>query len=141
MNIKRIVLITASLGIALASSAQAQSAPNISTTDITTSGLSASTGLQNAVSNTYFVNDGRTLLIVKGGGSAVTGTAVTQAGTISQAGYGTVSLTNQTFSVPSGAVVVVGPFPQGRWNNAYGNVAVSFTSVTGVSATAIRLPR
>lgn len=120
--------------------AHAQTTPTISTTDVTTSGFNASNALQNAATSMYFQNDGETLLVVKGGASSVTATVKTQATTMSQNGYGSVALTDQTVSVPAGAVVVAGPFPTGRWNNQYGLVGVSMSAVTGVSASTLRVP-
>lgn len=119
----------------------AQTAPNVSTTEISTAGINTGLALQNASPNTYFQNDGSTLLAIKGGGSPVTATIITQATSINQQGYGSAPLTDQTVSVPANAVIVVGPFPEGRWNNQYGLVRVSFTSVTGVSASALKVPQ
>ena len=124
-------------GLPLASHAQVA---NISTTGVSsfnTSGFNLTTGMVSAISNTYFSNDGDTGLLIKGGGSAVTATIVTQATQMSQAGYGTTALSNLIVSIPASSYVYIGPFPQGRWNTVYGTVQVSLTSVTGVSLTAL----
>lgn len=125
----------------IASAALAQSVPTVSTTDITTAGLTNATGMQNAATSTYFANNGETLFVVDGGPTTVTATFKTQATTISQNGYGTTTLSDVAVTIPSSSVVVMGPFPAGRWNNQYGLVGVSFTAVTGVSATAINVPQ
>ncbi len=111
---------------------------NVSTTAASSfNSLNLTTGMVSAISNTYFTNDGDTGLLIKGGGSAVTATIITQATSISQAGYGSTALTSLVVPVPANAYVYVGPFPTGRWNTQFGTVAVSFTSVTGVSVSAI----
>ncbi|TBG37159.1 hypothetical protein ELG78_09270 [Rhizobium leguminosarum] len=142
MKLKYLAL-SALLGAALgtAQAALAQSVPTVSTTDITTAGLTNATGMQNAATSTYFANNGETLFVVDGGPTAVTATFKTQATTISQNGYGTTTLSDVAVTIPSSSVVVMGPFPTGRWNNQYGLVGVSFTAVTGVSATAINVPQ
>ncbi|MGO7756816.1 hypothetical protein ACC761_06525 [Rhizobium ruizarguesonis] len=132
------------LGVAsalLAPVANAQTAPNISTTDITTAGINTASGLQAASPTTYFSNTGDALLVVKGGGTTVSATLKTQATSLYQDGYGSTPLSDVTVSIPSASIVVMGPFPQGRWNNQYGLVTVSFTSVVGVSASAINVPQ
>jgi hypothetical protein len=119
----------------------AQTAPNVSTTDISTAGYNTSNTLQNASPTIYMSNNGETLLVVKGGAAAVTATLKTQATSISQNGYGSTPLSDVNVSVPAGAVVVVGPFPTGRWNNQYGLLQVSMSSVVGISATGLSVPQ
>lgn len=138
---KRLKALLASTFLVLASAAQAQSTPTISTTDATVAGLNTASALQNAATSTYFSNTGETLLVVKGGGTAVTGTINTVATAINTQSYGPVALTSPSFSVPSGSVVIVGPFQTGRYNNQYGLVGVSFTGVTGVSVSAVNVPQ
>lgn len=138
MNFKKLALASAAL-LAFAMPVKAQVA-NISTTlasSFATGGFNLNTGMVSAISNTYFTNDGDTALIIRGGGTPVTATIVTQAGSISQAGYGSVPLSNLVVSIPSATYVMVGPFPQGRWNTQFGTVAVSLTSVSGISLTAV----
>jgi hypothetical protein len=124
----------------VAASAQAQVA-TISTTDLTVAGQNVSVGLQNATSPTYFTNDGNTVLVIKGGIVATTATIVTQAQQMTQQGLGTVTLGNQTVSIPSSSITIAGPFPVGRWNIlASSTILVNFSSITTVSATALHLP-
>ncbi|MVO95081.1 hypothetical protein [Rhizobium leguminosarum] len=144
MNKKPILIAAvAVLGVALGlgQAAFAQSVPNISTTDITTAGFNTASALQAASPTTYFSNTGDALLVVKGGGTTVSATLKTQATSLYQDGYGSTPLSDVTVSIPSASIVVMGPFPQGRWNNQYGLVTVSFTSVVGVSASAINVPQ
>lgn len=133
--LNRIILATTVLA-GLAFSAEAQVA-NISTTAASSwPSFNLTTGMQNASPTTYFSNDGDTMLVLRGGGTATTATIITQATSLYQAGYGSAPLVSQTVSIPSATYVLVGPFPPGRWNTAYGTVGVSMSSVTGVSATA-----
>lgn len=131
------ILIILALLAGLSVEAKAQVA-NISTTAASSfNGFNFNTAMQSAVSNTYFTNDGSTLFFVRNPGTAVTATVVTQATTMSQAGYGQVTLSNLVVPIPASGTVAIGPFPQGRWNTQFGTVYVSFTSVVGVSASAI----
>lgn len=133
----RTLLASTAFAALLVASAAAQVA-NISTTAASTwASYNLTSGLQNATATTYFSNDGATMLVVKGGSSAVTATVITQAQSMSQAGYGSAPLSNLVVSIPANSTVLIGPFPPARWNTPiYGTVGVSFTSVTGVSATA-----
>lgn len=130
---------TAALLFGLIPAASLAQTANISTTELTTDGFNTGLSMQDAVSNTYFRNDGYTLLAIKGGSSAVTATLVTAATSLTKAGYGAVALENEVVSIPASAMVLIGPFPTGRWNTQAGTVHVSLTSVAGVSASAIKV--
>jgi hypothetical protein len=134
------VVVVAAAAI-IVSEAKAQTAPNISTTDAGLSGLNTSAGLQNMPPVAYLKNDGATLLVVKSAATAVTATLVTQAASVQKEGYGSVPLSNQTVSIPANSVVIIGPFPQGRWNNSAGLVQVSMSAVTAISATTLKVPK
>ncbi len=131
------------LALALPTCAFAQAA-NITRSDMdNATGLLVSSGLQNAVSQTYFLNDGdRTFLLVKNAnGSTITANEITQQTTLSADRYGSVSLGNQAVTVANGEIRLIGPFPSARWNTPNGTVEVSFSTVTGVSVTAVRVPK
>lgn len=132
-------LLLATTALAFATTAHAGTA-NISSTELSVSGFNTAASMQNASPTMYLSNDGRSILALKGGASAVTATIVTGATSISKPGFGTVTLSDQTVSVPASAVVLIGPFPRGRWNNSDGLVRVSMTSVVGVSATTLKVP-
>ncbi|WP_442577863.1 hypothetical protein ACSBOB_20160 [Mesorhizobium sp. ASY16-5R] len=143
---KNIKFLLATSGLVIAAAAisavaEAQTAPNVSTTDITTAGLNASTGLQNASGVTYFANNGETLLLLKAGGTALTATINSIATSVNTQAFGPIALTSPSIVVPSGTIAVLGPFPPGRFNNQYGLVGVSMSSITGVSASAINVPQ
>lgn len=115
---------------------------NIARTDLDVStGLVISSGMANAVSQTYFDNDGRTAFVIKTGGAPVTVSFMTAFASYFVERLGLVSLGNQTNVVPSGTTVMYGPFATERWNNANNTVLVSLSTVTGVSVTAVRLPK
>ncbi|MET4294714.1 hypothetical protein ABIB06_006547 [Bradyrhizobium sp. LB8.2] len=137
----RQLLFAATALVALFSADVQAQAATVSTTDLSVTGL-ALTGMQNAASTNYFTNDGYSALLIKGGGSAVTATIVTQATQMTQSGYGTVTLSDQTVSIPSATYVITGPFPVGRWNNTTSStVRVNMSGTAGVSLTAVRLPQ
>jgi len=127
----------------LGSAANAQTA-TISTTDATTSGLNLSTNAQSAPATTvYFSNDGNTLLYVRNNsGASVNLTQISQQAAVNVQGYGPVTLASKEVAIPSASHVVLGPFPKGRWNNTvYDTMAVSLSTATGVSMSAVRVPQ
>lgn len=121
--------------------ATAQTVPNVNVSDLTTAGYNTGAGMQNATAVSFVANNGETFIVIRSTSAATTATIVTQAKSVSQAGYGTAPLSDQTVSVPANSVVMAGPFPTGRWNNPYGHVAVSLTTTTGVSISAINVPQ
>ncbi|RVD58861.1 hypothetical protein EN866_19525 [Mesorhizobium sp. M2D.F.Ca.ET.223.01.1.1] len=138
MNLRNILLLTAWLGL-ISAVASAQVA-NISRTDLSVSGTNITSGLQNASPNTYFQNDGRTVLVLKNNtGAPVTGTVKTQKTSIYREGIGYVSLADEVITVPSASTVIAGPYPTGRWNTVSDTVQVSMSTAVGVSATSSRL--
>ena len=138
MKIRNLVLLGA-----LPTCAFAQVA-NISRQDVdNTTGLLISSGLQNAAGVTYFDNDApRTMLLVKNGsGGTLTATELTQQTSLTADRYGSVTLSNQAVTIGSGDTRLLGPFPSERWNTVNQTVGVSFSTVTGVSVTAVRVPK
>ncbi|WP_461325117.1 hypothetical protein [Bradyrhizobium diazoefficiens] len=118
---------------------------NISRTDLDfVNGLTigTSTTMQSAVSQTYFDNDGRTAVIIKNNtGAPVTANIISSFLSYFVERLGMVSLSNQAITIPSASTVMFGPFGTERWNNANNTVQVSFTTIAGVSVTAVRLPK
>ena len=120
--------------------AMAQSA-NISQTTVGLDGFNLATSAQDAVSPTYFSNDGQTLLYLDNeSGGSLSAEVITQKTSVQKNGYGTITLSNQTVTVPNGNQMLVGPFPTSRWNTTNGTVRVSLSTVSGVSATAVKMP-
>lgn len=129
-------------GLLLCGSALAQVA-TVSRTDLdVSSGLVIGSPMQNAVSQTYFDNDGRTAIIIKNNsGGPLTANIISNFVSYFVERLGLVPLSNQSNVIPSGTTVMYGPFGTERWNTANNTVQVSFSTVTGVSVTAVRLPR
>lgn len=81
-----------------------------------------------------FANDGRTYLHVKnGGGSPSTVTIVTQYTA------GGLALADQAVSVTNAQERVIGPFPTDLYNDANGDVTVTYSPTTSVTAGAFKL--
>ncbi|MBR2691778.1 MAG: hypothetical protein IKE42_28315 [Aquamicrobium sp.] len=119
------------------SGANAQVA-TVSRTDLPTSSLNVSTGLQNAAGVNYFDNDGLTFAVLKSGGTTLTATFTTQQTSVKQDGYGTVPLSDLTVTIPSASTAVIGPFPPQRWNTPEQTVRVSLSTAVNVSITSFR---
>ena len=135
MNLKLLAAVTALVPVV----AFAQST-TVSTTNVTKSGSNITSGLQNAAANTYFENDGKTLLVVKNNGNTnITATVKTAQLTLSKEGYSTAILTDEAVTVPSNSTVLIGPLPTTQWNQPSGTVRVTMSDATNVSATAKRL--
>lgn len=148
MKNSRLKLLLATTALAFVSSifsavdANAQVA-TVSRTDLDVStGLVVSSGMANAVSQTYFDNDGRTALIIKNAsGGSLTVTINSAFASYFVERLGLVSLSNQTNVVANGATIMYGPFGTERWNTANNTVLASLSTVTGVSVSAVRLPK
>lgn len=131
---------TAFVAIAAITSAQVA---NISRSTVDPSSATViSSGLANAVSQTYFDNDGRTIFVVKNGnGAPITVNFIPTAMTYFLERLGLITIPTQSNSVPSGTTVVYGPFPTDRYNTANNTVQVSLSTVTNVSVTALQVPK
>lgn len=88
-------------------------------------------------------NDERTYVRVKNGGaSPITVTVAPVApNSVKQAGAtpGPVSLPNYSVPVPASGDITIGPFPA-AYNDADGNVNLTYSGVTSVTVAAIRIP-
>lgn len=124
-------------GALLATSAFAQVA-NLSVTAASSfASLNLTSNAVAPTATTAFSNDGSTLLLIKGGAAVSTVTITSFATQIFQNGYGYAPLTNLVVSVPASAYMVVGPFPQARYNSPQGTVVAGFTNVTGLTVAAV----
>lgn len=111
---------------------------NISTTAASSfASLNLTSNAVAPVATTAFVNDGSTLLLIKGGAAVSTVTITSFATQIYQNGYGYAPLSNLVVSVPANAYIVMGPFPQGRFNSPQGTVVAGFSNVTGLTVAAV----
>lgn len=88
-------------------------------------------------------NDGQCMLHVKnGGGSSDTVTITAVAGTVvSEPGKGAVTKANAGGAVPAGQERMFGPFPMVAFHDGNGQIPVTHSFVTSVTAAFIRVPR
>jgi hypothetical protein len=103
--------------------------------DISRAGVVAD-GAAAAGGGDKFANTGKELLLVKNGsGAPITVTLVT-ASTSDPEGL---AITDKTVVVGAGVTTAIGPFPQGIYNDADGNVNFSYSGVTSLTVKALRL--
>ena len=96
------------------------------------------TGLEpsfaSAADEDSFVNDGRTFLVVKNGsGSSIDVTV----NSVVLCNYGFDH--DLTIAVPAGEERWIGSFPVGRFNSSEGKVVVGYSSITTVTAAAVKI--
>lgn len=119
---------------------------NLTKQDIILTGLnpvfaSAGGGGSGAGTDEILDNDGKTLLYVKNdnaGSIDVTITSEVTSKTI--VGYGDVTFSDVVVSIPAGEERVIGPIPKTRFNDANGEVTVSYDEISSVTIAALRLP-
>lgn len=118
------------------------SAANLTTTDVTSAGILSTAGAVAAtVSGDSYTNDGRTMFVVtNGGGSPITVTVTVQRTTFNVSGVGTVTFANIPISVTNGTTRFI-LVPQGPYNDANGRVSVTYSAVTSVTVSAVRVPQ
>lgn len=88
-----------------------------------------------ALTNT-FVNNGRTLLLVKNGsGSSINATVITQIADID----GNV-VPDKVIAIAAGAEKLIGPFPPGIYNDTTGVAEVDISVVTSITIACIQVP-
>lgn len=88
-----------------------------------------------------FANDGRTMFCVKNGnGSTMTVTITPGNATRAVPGVGVVTKSTVSVVVPATTgETMIGPFPPAFYNDASGNVNVTYSAVTSVTVAAVRL--
>lgn len=88
-----------------------------------------------STSDTYtFENDGRTLLVVKKGAGASTATVVTPATTRG------VAIVDPTYTIAASTEFqVLGPFAPDLCNDSSNKVTISFSEITGLVVSVVRL--
>ena len=88
-----------------------------------------------------FKNNGRTMLHAQNGsGGALTVTVTAQQTAATVPGLGTVARASLAIAIPAGEERMIGPFAQ-AFNDADGNVQVTYSGVTSLTVAAIELPR
>ena len=76
-----------------------------------------------------FPNTGREFIVVKnGGGAPMTVTAVTP-----QTVAGSLTVSDEPYTIPASGERYIGPFPTGPFNNPQGRVSLTYSAVTTVT--------
>ena len=81
------------------------------------------------------------LYVNNAGGSSITVTITAQATSRDVPGLGPMTKPNAGGAVTNGTIKLFGPFPAEAFNNASGQVAVSYSGVTSVTVAVLRLQR
>ena len=85
-------------------------------------------------------NDGKTLLVFWNDDASLAQVTVTaQDTTATAAGFGAVTKADAVKSIAANTADVMGPFPTTAFNNASGQIAVTYTSVTDLDVAAVRV--
>lgn len=84
------------------------------------------------VAGDTFVNNGKTYLHVKNGSAGAVDVTVNSQQLCNQ-GFDH----NAVVSVPAGGERIIGPFPQGRFNNGQGQCEAAYSSIASVTVAAI----
>lgn len=87
-----------------------------------------------------FPNDGKTVLVIFNDDSSASEVTITAQDTTAFApGFGAVTKASVTQDVEATSVDVMGPFPTSAFNNASGQVAVTYEGVTSMTVAAVRV--
>jgi hypothetical protein len=87
-----------------------------------------------AAASDEFANNGRTVLHVKNGGGAPINVTIASAYTLDG-----LALADQVVAVANGAEKIIGPFSTAVYNDASGNVTVTYSATTSVTVAAISI--
>ena len=109
--------------------------------DASESGLTH-TFISVAAGGDQFANNGKVILLLKNtNGSPRTVTVTAQQSTVTKPGFGSLTKSNASVSVPATTgEVVLGPFPIDAFNDASGNCLITYTADSGVTVAVVRLP-
>lgn len=119
---------------------------NLTKQDIVLTGLNpsfsnAGGGGSGAGTDEILDNDGKTLLYVKNDNAGSIDVTITSEVTSKIiAGYGSTTFSNVVVSIPAGEERAIGPFPKERFNDANGEVTVSYDEISSVTVAVLRLP-
>ncbi len=86
-------------------------------------------------------NDGKTVLLILNvnAGSVRTVTVTAQDTTANAPGFGAVTKADAVKSIAANTADVMGPFPTTAFNNASGQIVVTYSSVTDLDVAAVRV--
>jgi expansin (peptidoglycan-binding protein) len=94
-----------------------------------------------AAGGDVFVNDGKTYVHLKNGSGASIDVTFDAVASIDTAQAGTIPVADTVVAVPAGGERIVGFLPPARFNNASGQVAMTYSGVTSLTVAVIRAPR
>lgn len=92
------------------------------------------TGSLNVSNNYQTPNNGRLFIYVTNGGGSASVVTIATPGTVDG-----LAIADRTVSVPAGEDRMIGPFPPHIYNNANGEIDVSFSFITSVTLAALNL--
>lgn len=102
--------------------------------DITESGLANLTFTSAGAEGDKFENNGKYMVVVKNAGEeTITVTFTAQTTTFVSPTYGTASISNKTLVVAGGRTGYICSLPTNSFNNADGDVVITYSSNTNVS--------
>ena len=107
-------------------------------TQVTAAGLDITTPATAALSSMTMANDGRTLLRVKTAATTANLTLTVQS-KIQDGSAAGVSASNPVIALAANKDYVIGPFPQGVYNDANGELNIAFSAVTSILVQALRV--
>ncbi len=85
-------------------------------------------------------NDGKTVLILWNDDASLAVVTVTaQDTTANAAGFGAVTKADAVKSIAANTADVMGPFPTSAFNNASGQIVITYSSVTDLDIAAVRV--
>ena len=93
-----------------------------------------------AVAGDVFANDGLTYVHFKNGAVAKTVTIVAATTSTTKPGFGTITLSNQTVTVGENAEKICAFFEPAIYNNASGQVAMTYSSETNLTVAVVKTP-
>ena len=83
-------------------------------------------------------NGGGTFLHIKnGGGSEITVTITAQTTSVDSSIYGDLTKANASIAIAASGEAFIGPFKQSAFNNANGEIAITYSAVTSVTIAAL----
>jgi hypothetical protein len=104
-------------------------------------GISITESIADALGDKATNGDGKTVFLVKNGSTASINVTITeQMSDRNDPTYGTLTKSNVVKSVAAGAIAIIGTFPPAAFNDASGDVNISYSAVTSVTVAAIKLP-
>jgi hypothetical protein len=104
-------------------------------------GISITESNADALGDKATNGDGKTVFLVNNGSTASINVTITeQMSDRNDPTYGTLTKSNVVKSVAAGAIAIIGPFPPAAFNDANGDVNISYSSATTITVAALKAP-